>query len=146
MSKKKHSSKRAAIASIMQSVYQSLRTDFYCTEEEIHLIDRALAGEAPIDVVDRINDIAAGKAPLKKRPTFHIDMGDGTFQDITLANHPIILLHDYLDEKYDKAFCFLYWHALTDPSPKGFYGSLRFLKKAPFFAEAITQKQEGRTK
>jgi hypothetical protein len=137
MSKKKHA-KKVTSASVMQFIHQSLRTDFHCTEEEIQLIDRALVGEAPIEIVDHMLAINAGKVPLRIRPTIHLDMEDGTTQDIRLTNHPMTLLLDYLEERYDKVFSFLYWSALTPPNtPKDFQEVLRLAKKMPLIAKDI---------
>lgn len=116
-------------------ILQSLRVDFSCTEEDIELITQALNGQAPISVVEHMDAIAAGKVTLSIRPTLHIDMEDGTYQDLTFTNHPITLLYDYLVEKYDMAFGTLYWNAFTTGTPEKFYSMLQFLKKAPYFEE-----------
>ena len=131
MSKKKRT-KTVTPTPTRQFINQSLRTGFRCTEEEIELIDQALIGRCPMEIADHINNIAAGKVPLRMRPTLRLDIEDGTFQDIRLTNHPINLLYDYLDEKYDKVFSTLYWSALTSPhNPKDFYDFLRMIKKTP---------------
>ena len=131
MSKKKRA-KKVTPAPTIQFICQLLRTEFHCSEEEIELINQALAGRCPIEIADYINDIGNGKVPLRIRPTICLDMGDGTTQNIRLTNHPITLLYDYLDERYDKVFSTLYWSALTSPHDiKGFYEFLRMLKKVP---------------
>jgi hypothetical protein len=141
MSKRKRTSKIIG-APTNQFIYQSLRTNFHCTEEEIDLIGHALAGRCPIEIAEFIEGIHAGKVPLPiRRPKIHLDMEDGTFQTIQFTNHPANLLMDYLDKRYDRIFSFLYWSALTPPnSPKDFYELMRLAKKAPFFAEAIAQR------
>lgn len=137
MSKKKRA-KRVASIPTTQFICQLLRTDFKCTEEEIELIQQALAGYCPIEIADYINDIGNGKVPLRIRPTICLDMGDGTTQNIRLTNHPIALLHDYLDERYDKVFSTLYWSALTSPHDiKGFYEFLQMIKKMPLLQKDL---------
>lgn len=143
MSKKKRA-KKVIAPPTTQYINQSLRVDFYCNEEEIHLINQALVGRCPIEIAEFIQDIHAGKVPLPiRRPTLCIDMGDGTTQNIKFTNHPANLLMDYLDERYDRVFSFLYWSALTPPhSTTDYYKLLRLARKAPFFAEAIAQRKQ----
>jgi hypothetical protein len=139
MSKKKRT-KKVAVLPTIQLIHSSLRADFHCTEEEIELIDQALAGRCPIEIANYINDIGNGKVPLRIRPTICLDMEDGTFQNIRLTNHPITLLYDYLDERYDKVFSTLYWSALTPPyDTKGFLGFLRMLKKVPHLQKDLVE-------
>jgi hypothetical protein len=58
-------------------------------------------------------------------------MEDGTTQQFSLTNHPIILLHDYLTERFNDPFATIYWFALTSSSPQDFYDALKMLKKNP---------------
>jgi hypothetical protein len=142
MSKKKRTQTIREL-SITQAIHKSLHADFRCTEDEISIISQALRGKVLVDVAAHINKIAAGKAPLRIRPTMCLDMEDGTSQNIKLTNHPINLLMDYLDEKYDKVFSFLYWSAIVPPNtPKDFYKTICLAKKAPFFMKAIAERPE----
>lgn len=118
---------------IIPTISQMLRANFSCTEEEVELINQALQGQAPFPIVEHMNDIAAGKVTLSARPTIHLDMEDGTYQDLTFTDHPITLLYDYLVDKYGMAFGTLYWNAFTAGSPEQLFSMLKFLKKAPYF-------------
>ncbi len=131
---------RKQLNDIARSIHHTLRTHFGCTEQEIHLIDQALQHLVPPDVAQRMQDIGDGKVTLSHETHFVIDMGDGTQQEFSLANHPIILLHDYLvNEKYDLGFGTLYWNACTSANASDFYKTLTFLSQAPYFAEERTQ-------
>jgi hypothetical protein len=67
-------------------------------------------------------------------PELIIDMEDGTQQAITLTNHPLNRMYDYLTEHYGKKFGVIYWGALTSVGkPQQFYGFLGYLKKDPQF-------------
>lgn len=139
MKKKKHHHAKVISLNIQQSILRMLRKDLHLTEEEVELVTRALNQEVPHDVAQRMQDIADGKVnSLKHNVEFEIDMQDGTFMNFSLANHPSILLHEYLNEKYGSEVGLIYWNACTSKSPEVFYRMMNSLKRAPFFADIVT--------
>jgi hypothetical protein len=136
MSKK--SKKKVIQANVTQSIHQILRTACRCTENEIEIIDAVLQNMAPHDDVQHMIAVSEGKVTPKPKPTFHIDMENGEFMDLKLTNHPLILMYDYLTEKYGFRFGTLYWHALQT-NPQQFYSHIRSLVKTPMFAEIMEE-------
>jgi hypothetical protein len=131
MSKRNREKRRHTHIGIIPTILQTLRANFSCTEEEVELIQEALKRRAPYDIVQHMQAISEGKVPLPIRQPLELDMGDGTIQEIRLKNDTHTLLLDYLEEKFDKRFSLLYWHALTSSTPQDFYEGLRIFKDVP---------------
>jgi hypothetical protein len=132
MSKKKRQQRNIKYIDVQQVIKQSLRVDFALDENEIDMIVKATQHYAPAEINEHIEKIMSGKVPLPiHRPSFILDMEDGTTQHFSFTNHPIILLYDYLIERFNRPFATIYWFAITSSSPQDFYESLKMMKKNP---------------
>jgi hypothetical protein len=130
---KRNRQKRRHIGNIgiIPTILQTLRADFSCNEEEIELIQEALKKRVPYEIAQYMQDIHEGKVPFLVRQPLHLDMGDGTTQEIQMRNDPHILILDYLEEKFNKRFALLYWHAITSTTPQDFYDGFKIFKSMP---------------
>jgi hypothetical protein len=135
MSKRNRQKRQKATAIDIQTrIHQMLRADFQCSEEEIYIIDQALKGMASQELVDKMTQWAGQPIePMPERSLYITDDDTGeVVQKLTMTNHPVGRLYDYLLEKYPEKFATLYWAALTSAEePAKFYGFMRLMKKDP---------------
>lgn len=131
--REKRQNKKVTSLTILQTISQSLRADFSCTEEEVELIQAALQNEAPQEIVDHMQVISEGKIPFPDLPPIRFDTGvdEKNIHEIHVPREPAFLLLDFLEERYERRFAFLYWNALISSRPQKFYDELRAFKEMP---------------